>query len=650
MKLIVFKKCVFVCGLIIFVNLSLTAQTHNAVPLENPVYTVIEQAQIRGLCGYLPYTKPYSRAMILRVIEEILETEPVHGFARLKEKERDILEQFRKDFNPDRNGLNLTRGTISSEHTWNDIYFSSEFGVGLDFAFGASYYSFASGYNYAPSDDKLFEDAALPASGDSYKDFTVIPSISFLGDLGRNMSYGLTINGFVGKSPRAILGQYETTPYDPADDETHYLKFPARSEPLAYFPYTYKKKWDSFVYSINDISNRSMLSYPDDLSVGYSMLSELSGEFFNGHFMYRFSRLDREWASPVNNGSLVLNQAAQPFLAFETVIVPFDWISFSSLTGILEYNNAIGSDNRALLKDASETFQNAFSIVMLELSYKKYFKVSFGSSAIWPKRFELGYFYPFAENYLYQNNIGDYDNLALFLNLEGQYPAGLGKAWISAFVDEISIESGLREMDRTMYAVQVGGLFYLPFLPFASVRLSYTKIEPYCYTHGRLETPWYGNKLMETNYVNFGKPLGYYLPPNSDEILLRIQSTPAPRSLVSLQYQMIRRGADYGDRAVDGSSFWSELKEVDRSDMKKYFLHDGAYQWMHIFKLGGEYSLTGKKMPVKLIAEIGLVYSYFTDSDSELGTSGDIRTINTPQYPHTLTFIGFLGIQLFPKF
>jgi len=647
----VFKKCVFACCFIFIINFPLTAQSHIAVPLDNPIYTVIEQAQIRGLCGYIPSTKPYSRAMILRVIEEILASDPVLEFAGLKEKERDILEQFRKDFTPERKGLNLKRGTISSEHIWHDIYFSSEFGVGVDFNFGAGYYSFASGYKYTPTDGPLFEGAEHPATGDLYKDFNIIPSISFLGDLGRNASYGLTINGFIGKSPRAMLGQYETTPYDPADDETHYLKFPVRSEPLAYFPYTYKKKWDSFVYSINDISNRSMLVWPEDLSVGYSMLSELSGELINGHFMYRFSRLDREWASPVSGGSLVLNQSAQPFLAFETVIVPFEWISFSSLTGVLEYNNAIGKeDNVAHLKGDSETFQNAFSIVMLELSCKKYFKVSFGSSVVWPKRFELGYLYPFAENYLYQNNIGDYDNIALFLNIEGQYPAGLGKAWLSAFVDEISIEKGLREMDRTMYAVQFGGLFYIPWLPFASLTLSYTKIEPYNYTHGRIETPWYENDLMETNYVNFGKSLGHYLPPNSDEILVRIQSTPVPRSLVGLQYQMIRHGANYGDRAVDGSSLWSELKEMDRSSMKKYFLHDGAYQWMHIFKLGGEYSLTGKKIPIKLIGEIGGVYSFFTDSDSELGSNGNIRVINTPQYPHTLTFIGFFGIQLFPKF
>jgi hypothetical protein len=646
----VFKKCALICGLIFIINLSLPAQTHISVPLENPVYTVIEQAQIRGLCGYLPSAKPYSREMILRVIEEILASEPVLELARLKNTERNILEQFRKDFSPDRNGLNLTRGTISSEHTWDDIYFSSVFGFNMDFAFGAGYYPVAAGYRYAPGDDPLFEGAEHPDSGDLFTDFTILPSVSFMGDLGKTASYGFTLTGLVMKSPRTVLGQYETTPYDPSDDETYYLKFPAKSEPLAYFPYTYKKKWDGFVWAVSRVDNSGQLNWPENVSIGYSMLPELSGAFLNGHFMYRFARLDREWAGSINNGSLILNQSAQPFLAFETVIVPFNWISFSSMTGVLEYNNAIGSDNRALLKDSSGTFQNAFSIVMLELSHKKYFKISLGSSVVWPKRFELGYAFPFIENFLYQNDIGDFDNLALFLNFEGQYPSGLGKIWVSAFVDEINPEDDFFEKDRMMYAYQAGVSFYLPWLPFASITVSYTKLEPYNYTHNRIETPWYVNNKMETNYVSFGKSLGYYLPPNSDEILLRIQTIPVPRSMIRLQYQMIRHGADYGDRAVDGSSLWSELKDVDRGSMLKYFLHDGAYQWMHIFKLGGEYSLTGKKLPVKLIGEIGGVYSYFTDSDSELGTSGNISIINTPQYPHSLRFIAFVGVQIFPKF
>jgi hypothetical protein len=657
------KKCAFICGFIFIINLSLTAQTHISVSLENPVYNVIEQAQTRGLCGYLPSTKPYSQAMILSIIEEILASDPARESARLKEAERAILEQFRKDFTPDRNGLDLTRAAISTEHTWNDIYFSSVLDFSMDFAFGAGYYPVAAGYRYNPDDsavgNSLFEGALHPKSGDLFTDFSIIPNLSFIGDLGKNTSYGFTIAGFVGKSPRTVLGQYETTPWivlgettsydDDETHETHYQSFPARSEPLAYFPYTYKKKWDGFVWATSKVNNSGQLNWPESVSIGYYMLPELSGAFLNGHFMYRFARLDREWAGSVNNGSLVLNQAAQPFLAFETVIVPFSWISFSSLTGVLEYSNAIGSDNSARPKGASESFQNAFSIVMLELSHKKNFKISLGSSVVWPKRFELGYAFPLIENFLYQNNIGDFDNMALFLNLEGR-PAGLGKIWFSVFVDEINPENDFFEKDRMMYAYQFGGSAYIPWLPFTSITLSYTKNEPYNYTHGRVETPWYANPMMETNYVNFGKPLGHYLPPNSDEILLRIQTIPVLKSMIHLQYQMIRHGADYGNRAVDGSSLWSELREEERGSMKKYFLHDGAYQWMHIFKLGGEYSFTGKNLPIKMLGEVGCVYSYFTDTALELGRYGDFSVINTPQYPNSLRLIAFIGIQLFPKF
>jgi hypothetical protein len=629
--------------LVFIIDLSITAQTHISVPLESPVYIVLEQAQIRGLCGFLPSTKPYSQAMILSVIEEILNNNSAREFAKLKEAERKILEQFRNDLTPDRDGFNLLRGTISNEHIWDDTYLSGIFGFGMDFFFGAGYYPLAGGYSYATGDDALFTGASHPASGDLFIDLSIIPYISFTGDLGKNISYGIALSGFIGKSPRAILGQYETTPYDSShEDWTNYEVFTVYSEPLAYFPYTYKKRWDGFVWAATEITNSGQLNWPESGSIGYSILPELSGSLLNGHILYRFARLDREWAGAVNNGSLLLNKSAQPFLAFETVVIPFNWISFSSLTGVLEYNNTKG------IAVSAETFQNAFSIVMLEIGNNKTFKGSLGSSVVWPKRFELGYPFPLVENFTYQNNIGDFDNMALFLNLEGQYP-GLGKLWFSLFLDELSFESDIFIKDRSMYAFQVGSSFCLPLLPFASITFSYTKIEPYNYTHNIVEVPWY-KYVMETNYVSFGKSLGYYLPPNSDEILVRIETIPAPRSVLGLQYQLIRHGADYGDRAVDGSSFWSELRKLDRSSMLKYFLRDGAYNWMHIFKLRGEYSFTGEKLPLKLIGEIGGVYSYFTDTNSQLGIQGNYEIIDKPYYPHTLRLIGFFGIQIFPKF
>jgi len=650
------KKSFFVYAFLIVIQIFLSAQTQLAVPLGDPVYYVLEQAQLRGLCAYLPGAKPYSRAKVLSIIEEILNRNETRKFGGLTGAEREILVQFRETFSPNRMGLDLVRGAYSVDHVWNDVYFSGEFGFGVDFAFAGGYYPVAGGYSNDDPDDPFYAGASHPESGDFFLDADTGISVSFKGDLGRNVSYGLTLSGRVLKSPRTVLGTYNNY-WDgfsdrPGEYENRLLTI--YSGPLAYFPYSYKKSWDGFVWAISNVSNSSQLAWPESVSIGYSMTPEFAGTLLNGHIFLRAARLDREWAGMANNGSLVLNQSAQPFLALETTIVPFNWLMISSLTGVLEYHNAILPNNYAEIKDVAKTFQNSFSIVMLELNYLNYFHVDFGSSVVWSKRSELGYLFPFADNFLYQNNIGDFDNMAMFLNLKGQYP-GLGKLWFSFFLDEANPEKSFFELDRMMYAYQAGGSIHIPWwLPFSSATISYTKIEPYNYSHTRTIVPWYGNAMMEANYVNNGVSLGHYIPPNSDEILFRLESIPVPQSMVSMQYQLIRHGADYGSRAVDGSSLWSELDPSGRSEkpaLRKYFLRDGAYQWMHIFRFRGEYSLTASMLPIKLFGEIGGVYSYFTDIEGEAnsGSPGSYNVINTPEYPHSLKFIAILGVQIFPK-
>jgi hypothetical protein len=288
----------------------------------------------------------------------------------------------------------------------------------------------------------VFAGANYSGTGDSSNATDSILSFSFKGDLGRNTSYGLTLNGGVFKVPRNILGEYHTFYADFNNgDDGPYPDSPwhkdrlitTYSEPRAFFPYTYKKKWDGSVWYTTDVSNSGHEGWPQELSIGYSMRPEIAGELLNGHIFYRFASLDREWGGMTSNSSLVLNQSAQPFLAGEITFAPFEWLSFSSLTGILEYNNT------ASISDSAETFQNAFSIVMLELNINRIAHIDFGSTVVWPKRFELGYLFPLADNFLYQNNIGDFDNMALFMTFQGQLP-GMGKLWFSFFIDEINPE------------------------------------------------------------------------------------------------------------------------------------------------------------------------------------------------------------------
>jgi hypothetical protein len=419
------------------------------------------------------------------------------------------------------------------------------------------------------------------------------------------------------------------------------------SQPEAFFPYTYQKGWDGFLFSPGSITAGGMKNWPQDISVGPSLLSELSGELLGSNLRYRFGRLRREWAGLSQGTSLVFNASAQPFIALEGTFNPVSWFAFSALTGVLEYYNAQG------ITESAMTSQNAFSIEQLEFNYKNYLHFDVGSTAIWLKRFELGYPFPVNNNFMYQNNIGDFDNMGLFFNVKAQYP-GIGGLWFSFFADEIEVSSVSRlfELDRHMFALQAGAKIPIPLFSFSSLTLSYTKIEPYCYTHTRVLAPWYGETPMEIPYTNNGQSLGYYLPPNSDELRVRLEGMPALHTKAHFQYQMIRHGADYGSRSVDGSSLLSELDPDGRSEkavLRKYFLRDGAYQWQHILKIGGAHTFATFTVPFQVSGEVGVVISYFTDIAGEpnAGSPSSYSVVDTSEYPRSTGIILTLGCTWF---
>lgn len=609
-------------------SMPLAGQTHGSVAIDNPVYQILEQAALRGLCAPLAGAKPYSRQAILTAITEILDTDGApQRFGKLSDHERRILEETRTSYVPVSRGLDWQRGTYTFENdrSTGNIHLSGE--VGLTAA-------------------SCFSWGLYPRNRDTAWGTDTWLGFFFNGDLGDHFSYRFTMAGGMIRAPRVALGTYNT--YYPGftqEDPDHInQEITTYSQPLASFPYTYKQSWDGSVFNYRDISG-SYRAWPSDLSVGDTMLPEITGSLLAGHIRYRGGRMDREWGAMARGSSLVLNQQAAPFLALETTVSPFSWCYFSTLTGILEYYNTEG------IKHSAATNQNAFSIAMLEINYQHYLHLDFGSTALWPKRFELGYLFPLTDNFFYQNVIGDFDNLAIFCNLKGQYP-GIGSLWFSLFLDEISVEPLFFEKDRAMYAFQTGTIIAIPWLPFATVSLRYTKVEPYCYTHTKERVPWYGDTLMESSYTNKGSSLGYYLPPNSDELLLRFEALPLSRTRMHVQYQMIRHGADYGGSAVDGSSLWSELDPDGRSTkavLRKYFLQDGAYQWQHIFKFGAAYSWA--KVPVQIFAEAGVVISYFTNIDgpANSGSPSTYSIVDTAEYPRSTGLIASLGFRLFPN-
>ena len=590
------KICLLSVFFLVFFNIPLLfAQTHISVPVDNDVYYLLNLAETRGLCSPLPAVRPYTRARVVEAINEILAAEPEKS-GKLSDTERTILESARAEFNVGKKGLDLWKGIyrIEAEGRKGGT-FTGEIGVTFDTLNSAAYYA----------DEKK-----------GYFATDTWATIFFRGDVGKNLSYGFDLSAGIMKASRSYLGEYDTFATElqearawPDGDYNQLVE--AYSQPKAFFPYTYQKRWDGFIFGPGSITASSMESWPQNVSVGPSMLGEISGTLFDDMLLLRFSRMQHEWGGMMPGSSLVFNAAARPFMSVEAVFNPVYWFSLSSLTGVLEYYNSNGIVGSAM------TFQNAFSIGQAEFNYKNIFHIDFGSTAVWPKRFELGYFSPLQDNYLYQNFIGDFDNMAIFGNIKLRYP-GLGGFWASLFIDEVefsSVVKNFNKQDRQMFAYQAGiqGIIYG--IPFASVSVCYTKIEPYTYTHPRLFTPWYSGDIpMETPYVNNGVSLGYYLPPNSDEIKVRVDAQLKYKSSLYFQYQLIRHGADFGPHQVGGSALISELDPVGRGSkdsLKKNFLEDGAYQWMHIIKFGAEHKFGD--YPFTIYGEAGLVYSYFTD-------------------------------------
>ncbi|MDR2923299.1 MAG: hypothetical protein LBU85_08165 [Treponema sp.] len=608
----------------VFLCTSLFAQTYVSVPLENEVYYILEQAEIKGLCAPLSGIRPYNQNTIIKAINEILDTD---NAKKLNGTERAILEQYLGKFAKPKNGIDWQRGMYHSET------FLGKNNTPLSLNAGANLTMEGSLGLYPSFDERYFG--------------TEIWLRFYLnGDLGSHVSWEFSGEGGFFIVPRKWLGNYNTYYrgfVDDSDGQYVNQNIDVYSEPLTHFPYAYKKRWDASIHPFGDLSG--FASWPDSISGAYNLLSEISASFWEDRLSMRLGRLSHEWGSTSFGSSLGLNRMARPFLGIEAELSPFSWFSIATMTGVLEFFNTVGQ------KESGMTFQNAYSITMLQFKYKNYFFLDFGDVVIWPKRFELGYISPITNSIFYQNNVGDFDNMSMILNIKAQYP-GLGNIWFSLFWDEAFWVPDWYELDRTMLGGQAGMSLSLPFLSFSSLIISYTRINPYCYTHNRNFNPWYGDLLMETSYTNNGVSLGYYIPPNSDELLFRFKTMPVKNLVTFLQYQMIRHGADYGSSEVDGSSLLSELDPDGRSTkpiLKRFFLHDGAYQWMHIIKAGVEWNLP--KLPIALYGEAGAVISYFTNTEeaANAGAAHPYSVIDTAEYPKSTSFIIKIGVKVFPR-
>ena len=608
------KKLTVLISALIFFSFALTAQMNVSVSVTDDIYEFLDVAHKKGLCSALNSYKPYTRAQILESLQEIYENSD-----KMSDREIEMVEEYLALYEPSTKNdkRNVLEAHIANTNEAFPITFNykSEF----EFVYSGGLYS-DSDYNSWGMDNM-------------YK-------LNFDGDLGKGLSYRLKGVLDFSYMPLMEIGEYFIGYpwyednledfYDGkfAEDSDEYKTIIASQRKIrrylnnSYLPYSYKKPWSGQFYFAKNMNAAGLEGWATSFGMGFSIDGEIRGSLLNNHIILGAGRFDREIAAMDNGSSLVLNAKAYPFMAVDAQFKLFDFFKFYSLTGILEYPNqdyineaSLGKIGKPSGVDDSYFYQNAFSLNMIELDLKR-LHLDFGSSVVWPKRFDIGYMFPLANYVEYQNHIGDCDNLALFGDFKYTI-ANVGSLWLSVYLDEINgLNNNPFIATRAMYAYQGGVKYVIPKLLFATLSFRYTKIEPYCYTHHSINyAPWYNHYICE-NYSNNGESLGYYLPPNSDEFLLQFKCQPKKGINAGVSYQLIRHGADYGSQQVPGSNIYSELSNENRDELKKYFLHDGAYNWIHILSAGGKVSLNSK-VPVSFYGNLRLMFSYFTVIDDE---------------------------------
>lgn len=660
------------------------SQANISIDVEDEIYTIIDNAYMRGLCSSVNGAKPWTENKIRLIINEILENED-----KLSKTEVKVLEQFIEAHTVDYDSKKDLRSIyVSNGSETNPISFL------YDFSFSGE----GSGGFYT---NDYFNGGG----------FDFFPLFNFEGDLTKYISYRMSGKFDISYIPLTKMGTYnigyawyddgveeyldgklysidDPEKHSLSKDETGYYyvsggvknhvedgKVTQYEQPrvrtvekllnTAHLPFGYKKRWNGQFYQLSNLSASGTEGWASKPGFSGTIEAEIRTTFLDQKISVGAGRYSREWAAMDRGSSLVYNMQAQPFLAFDTTFEIFPWLKFSSLCGILEYPNQDYMNENSYAEeksgiDDSYFYQNGFSMNLIELDFK-YLHFDIGSTVVFPKRFEIGYVFPLLNYVEYQNHIGDCDNLALYGNIKVQKP-GLGSIWASLYLDEINgLNNDPFTSSRAMFAGQLGVKAVFPWIGFGSVSMRYTKVEPYCYTHHSINyAPSYSHYVSE-NYTNNGDSLGYYLPPNSDELLFRLEGKPSENISASLNYQFVRHGADYGSQQVPGSSLYSELPIYNRDELKKYFLRDGAYNWMHIVSIGGQIENRKAKVPVALYANVGFIYSYWTMIDdsvyskrNEYGSNGNSRAdkytsfhfVDNDEYPVQCGAVITAGIKL----
>lgn len=562
------------------VNLETVRLANKIIPLDHPVYHLLDQYEASGEIEFLPQAKPYTKGVILKMLIA-LQSQP-----GLSDKEKAVIERTISDLANASNGINVYSQS-------GEIGFAQ---VGL-----------------------AGEISGRKSFGDNASWSTSSPLLPYLsGDLGNHFSFHAAMGPAIERLSPDLFYQSYT--------KDQRVNFPYQSIGYAFLPYQFNYET---LYTHTQISNKSpgKSNITQEMAVGMLYYTELNGSWLNGALQLSMNNQRRAWG--LNNNNLVLSSTARRFPGVELKIAPARFFRYSFLVGSLfSYaNQRAGYKQNIYGYDIGDS-QNAFALHLFEFTPAKWLQLSASAGNIWSKRFELSYMMPLVFSHFSELEVGDYDNLSMGLDIAFKIPH-VGKTWLSFYNDEFSFtKSGpLLRMARNRYAWQWGWKTSLlsAILPSTTSTIKYTRVTPFVYTHytdARFNT--FTSRPLDMTYTHDGFNLGFYLPPNSGEISWSLVNMAVPDLVLSLDNHLIIHGtndlASENLYQIYGDVYRYQLGENIYQYPLLNFTKDGIYDWSVISDLSFDWKVRKIKLMglnyFRVKGSLGIAHSWWKSNES----------------------------------
>lgn len=306
-------------------------------------------------------------------------------------------------------------------------------------------------------------------------------------------------------------------------------------------------------------------------------ISESMFQYYGRNLAVTAGRGRHKWG-PGYFGGLLLNSYAPPF-DYARFDAEFSGINYTFLHGFLEsitpadtlYTNPDG-------RPRTINAQKYLSAQRLEFSPRYNLLLAFSQAVIYGDRgLQLGYLTPLNFLYSVQHSNDDKDNLLISFDGKWRPIQGL-KLYGEVLLDDVLVSDLFQGTgnSKNAYTVGVHGILPRPVWDRFDVRVEYTKIRPFVYSH-----------FFEVNtYSHWTSPLGYTREPNSEFINLGMGASFYPLYLF-IGYSRQNHGANTEDKNVGGSIYEANYA----GNNEEFPFLDGRFERTESIRLGCRYEV-----------------------------------------------------------